>query len=66
MEETRIIKRVGNYSTTQAKPTDCILCQNALWGTVIIDNVCLECMEKDLIRQVANIIKGAKERAYEM
>ena len=42
-EETRIIKRVGNYSTNQAEPGDCIICQNANFGTVIIDKICLDC-----------------------
>lgn len=48
MEETRIIKRVGNYSTFQAKPNDCIICNNAKYATVIIDDICLDCTLKDL------------------
>lgn len=46
MEEKRIIKRVGNYSMSQAEPTDCIICKNAMYGTVIIDGLCLSCCLK--------------------
>jgi len=43
-QETRVIKRVGNYSTSQAYITDCTVCKNAKFGTVIIDGVCLDCL----------------------
>ena len=43
-EETRIIKRVGNYSTSQATTEDCIQCSNAKFGTIIIDGLCLDCL----------------------
>ena len=45
MEETRTIKRVGNYSTSQADQEDCKHCHNADYGTVIIDGLCLACYE---------------------
>jgi len=49
-EETKIIRVVGNYSKFQASAEDCIICHNARMGTVIIDDVCLDCRD--------NIIKG--------
>lgn len=42
-EESRIIKRVGYYSTSQVDPGDCKRCHNATWGTILIDNICLDC-----------------------
>ena len=49
MEETRIIKRVGNYSTSQANPEDCNICHNAKWATILINNVCLDCYLKNYV-----------------
>ena len=49
MEETRIIKRVGNYSYTEAYPEDCKVCHNAKYATVLIDGVCLDCLIKKSI-----------------
>lgn len=46
MEETRIIKHVGNYSYSQATPEDCEICHNAKYGTVLIDKLCLDCYIK--------------------
>ena len=46
MEETRIIKRVGYYTTQQAKPEDCKQCHKAIWGTIIVDDICLDCLIK--------------------
>ena len=43
MEEIRNIKRVGNYSMGQAEPEDCAKCHSAVWGTIIIDGLCLDC-----------------------
>lgn len=44
MEETRVIQRVGSYSTGQAERNDCKKCRDAVWGTVIIDGLCLDCL----------------------
>lgn len=46
-EETRILKIVGAYSISigEVKPEDCIKCHNAKWGTILIDDVCLDCFK---------------------
>lgn len=59
-EETRIIRRVGGYSTQQAYPEDCKRCHDAALATVIIDGLCLNCfeeavVEKHLIIQFINL-----------
>ena len=51
MEETRNIKRVGNYSTSQADTDDCEYCHNAKFATVIIDGLCLDCYLIEAIKQ---------------
>lgn len=50
-ETTLLFKRVGNYSTNQAKPTDhCFLCKNEKFGTILVGlptsggNVCVDCL----------------------
>jgi len=53
-EETRIIRRIGNYSTSQALQEDCIICHNALCGTILIDGICLSCYEKQLENDLGN------------
>ena len=60
MEESKIIKRVGNYSTSQASPGDCVKCHKAKFGTMIIDGVCLDCyegkiLERDIITKLLEI-----------
>jgi hypothetical protein len=46
MEETRIIERVGGYSTINGKnPGDCIICHNAKMGTILVDGICLDCLD---------------------
>jgi hypothetical protein len=45
VEETRTIEIVGNYSKKQAYPEDCFVCRNAKMGTVLVDGVCLDCMD---------------------
>ena len=44
MEDVRIVKRVGNYSTAQAEPEDCKVCGDAKYATVLIDDTCLDCL----------------------
>jgi len=51
MEETRTIKRVGNYSTMQGNPEDCTRCGNAQYGTIIIDGLCLDCFEEKILEK---------------
>ena len=46
MEEKRIIAVVGNYRHSQAEPTDCLGCKEAMWGTVLIDGYCVDCLFK--------------------
>lgn len=55
-EDSRIVKRVGAYTTNQAEQNDCERCHDATWGTVLIDGLCLDCYvgkmkDKDLIRK---------------
>jgi len=50
-EETRVIEIVGNYPKGQAD-TDCIMCHNAKFGTVLVDGVCLDCMDILSVRKV--------------
>lgn len=46
VEETRIIERVGGYSTTSGKDSrDCMECHNAKMGTVLVSGVCLDCLD---------------------
>lgn len=59
-EETRIITRVGNYSTAQASPEDCKRCHNAKYGTVIINDLCLNCRDQKVIE------KGILEKVERM
>lgn len=54
MEENRVIKRVGGYSTMQAEPEECYKCKDAKFGTVIIDGLCLDCL-------LAEARKGAED-----
>ena len=52
-EETRIIKRVGRYVTNQAYPEGCTKCGDAKFGTIIIDELCLDCLLDEVSREVA-------------
>jgi len=51
MEETRIIKRVGNYLTIQANTEDCIKCKNAKFATILINDLCLGCYEEKVLER---------------
>ena len=53
--ETRVIKRVGNYSTSQADMVDCINCNNASMATVIIDGLCLDCYVREAIEKAIQL-----------
>ena len=53
MSETRKeLKRVGNYSMQVVEPDACSTCHAALWGTVIIDNICLECRFEEIAEKL--------------
>ena len=43
MEEERSLKMVGHYSMSQGVPTDCLQCNDAKWGTVLVNDLCLDC-----------------------
>jgi len=51
-ETRKIIKRVGNYSMSVVEPDACNICNDALWGTVIIDDICVECRIKELTEKL--------------
>ncbi len=51
MEESKTIKRVGNYSTQQANPEDCVMCHNARFGTIVVGEVCLDCYEQKILEK---------------
>ena len=62
-ETSKTIKRVGNYSMMIVEPDACIACHDALWGTVIIDNVCLECSLKEITNKLTFTTHILKENA---
>ena len=43
MESTLDIKIVGHYSMNQCEPADCMVCNDAPFGSVLIDGICAEC-----------------------
>ena len=46
MAETKLnFRMVGSYTGPQAvEPSYCTKCHNALWGTIIINGICAECL----------------------
>ena len=56
-EEKRNIQMVGHYSFKQVEPTDCEICHNAKYGTVLIDGACLDCYEKELKQNLSTLVK---------
>jgi|SRR3990167_1511642 len=56
-EETRkTIKRVGNYSMSVVEPNACNICNDALWGTVIIDDICMECRIREITEKLLFVV----------
>ncbi|MBT9166742.1 MAG: hypothetical protein DDT19_00066 [Syntrophomonadaceae bacterium] len=45
MEEERSIRVVGNYRFPQAEPEDCKVCHSAKWATVLVNGICLDCID---------------------
>jgi len=53
MSETRkTIKRVGHYNMSVVEPAACSICHDALWGTVIIDYICVECRLREVTEKL--------------
>ena len=58
-ETTKSIERVGAYSTLQCTPEDCTICKDAMYATMIVDGICLECLEKRN-KQLLTALRSAK------
>jgi hypothetical protein len=52
MSDTQLkISQVGSYTVTSADTEhgeNCTVCNNALWGTMLVDGICLECTQSAL------------------
>lgn len=55
MEEKKIIRRVGNYTTGYARQEECKRCKNAKFATVLIDDLCLDCYTESLSQLGTNM-----------